>query len=281
MKNKLTALLLALLPLMLSGQVLDVTTNGVAITGPNSPNTQVTIQSTYVSGTNAQTFLRVQGNVQEGNGAAYLTLSNGYAGNTSAFTILEAHGALYWLHDNDPTYPYTLRGMANGTPLEFFGNSSSGGIVGSITTTSATTSYNTTSDRRLKTHIRDLPGSGAIVDALRPRLFDWKNGGKDNYGFVAQELYAVFPQAVTKGDDDPEKVTRQWSMDAAKLVPVLTAEIKDLRARVAALEAATAKQTDAMAHLAQQFAALRTQLAENQPRPTAAHLASASNSATR
>jgi hypothetical protein len=170
-----------------------------------------------------------------------------------------------------------MRAKGNGTPLEFFGHSASGGIVGSITTDASSTYYNTTSDRRLKTHIRDLPGSGAIVDALRPRLFDWKSGGKDTYGFVAQELYAVFPQAVTKGDDDPEKITRQWSMDAAKLVPVLTAEIKDLRARVAALEATTTKQSEAMAGLAQQFAALRTEVAEQKQNPAARHLASSLN----
>jgi len=114
-----------------------------------------------------------------------------------------------------------------------------GGVqVGSINLTSSSTSYNTSSDGRLKTNIRDLTGSGAIIDALRPRLFDWKTGDKNTYGFVAQEVYPIFPQAVTKGDDDPDVITHQWGIDQAKMVPVLTAEVKSLRARVATLEAA-------------------------------------------
>jgi len=94
--------------------------------------------------------------------------------------------------------------------------------------------------------VRDLTAadSGRIIDALRPRWFDWKGSdenGRGIMGFVAQEAYAVDPSisktgAVTKGDDG-EEITQQWAMDAAKLVPVLVAELKALRARVAQLEA--------------------------------------------
>jgi hypothetical protein len=110
--------------------------------------------------------------------------------------------------------------------------------VGTITTTLTATAYNTSSDYRLKTNIRDLTGSGAIIDAIQPRLYDWKTGQKDTYGFVAQEVFAVFPQAVSQGDDNPDTITKQWALDYSKLVPVLTAELKSLRARVAQLEAA-------------------------------------------
>jgi hypothetical protein len=148
------------------------------------------------------------------------------------------------------------------------------GAVGSIVTSGSATAYNTASDVRLKTNIRDLPRSGEIVDALRPRLFDWRTGEKNTYGFVAQEVDAVFPQAVTRGDDDPEHIARQWSMDASKLVPVLTAEIKSLRSRVAALEAARAGETSAIADLSRQLAALRTEVAARPYRASAASLVS-------
>ena len=46
----------------------------------------------------------------------------------------------------------------------------------------------------------------------------------------------MFDQAVTAGDNNPDTIEKQWAVDASKLVPVLVAEIKALRARVAALE---------------------------------------------
>ena len=126
---------------------------------------------------------------------------------------------------------------------------STAAVIGSIArvTTTDAVAYNTTSDGRLKTNVRDFTAedSGRIIDGLRPRWFDWKNSdenGKGIIGFLAQEEHAVSPAlarmgAVTVGDDDPETVSKQWAVDSGKLVPVLVAEIKSLRARLAALEA--------------------------------------------
>jgi len=41
---------------------------------------------------------------------------------------------------------------------------------------------------------------------------------------------------VTVGDDDPTTISRQWARSDAALVPVVVAELKSLRARVAELE---------------------------------------------
>ena len=122
------------------------------------------------------------------------------------------------------------------------------GSVNRVGTTNAV-AYNTTSDGRLKTNVRDFIGadSGRIIDGRRPRWFDWKeakdSSAKNVIGFIAQEENAVDPAlarigAVRVGDDDPSTITHQWAVDPAKLVPVLTAEVKSLRARVATLEAA-------------------------------------------
>jgi len=110
----------------------------------------------------------------------------------------------------------------------------SGTERGSITSDGANTAYNTSSDARLKTNIRDY-SPGALIDSLQPRIFDWKSGQKDSIGFVAQELHAVYPQAVTAGDDG-EEIEQSWGVDFSKLVPLLVAEVKSLRARVARLE---------------------------------------------
>jgi len=117
--------------------------------------------------------------------------------------------------------------------------------VGGIQVTTTSTVYATTSDGRLKTNIRDYTGedSGPIMDALRPRRYDWKSGQTDHVGFIAQELNEVDPLlarigAVTVGDSNPTDITDQWQRSDQALVPILVAEIKSLRARVAQLEAA-------------------------------------------
>jgi hypothetical protein len=93
--------------------------------------------------------------------------------------------------------------------------------------------YNVTSDARLKDNIADAADAGSKVDALQVRQFDWKETGNHvDYGFVAQELHQVAPQAVSKPDDDE----KMWSVDYSKLVPMLVKEIQSLRARVAQLE---------------------------------------------
>ena len=117
------------------------------------------------------------------------------------------------------------------------------GTVGSIAASGLATAYNTSSDARLKTNFRDFTDSdaGAIIDGLRPRWFDWKSGARDSVGFIAQEENAVSPVlarigAVTVGDDDPTAIKRQWQRSDSALVPIIVAEVKALRVRVAALE---------------------------------------------
>lgn len=95
---------------------------------------------------------------------------------------------------------------------------------GSVSIAGAVTSFNTSSDINLKTNWRSFD-SGAIVDAIETWLFDWKEGGSA-YGVLAQDVFEVFPDAVTPGET--------WQVDYSKFVPLLLAEVKDLRRRLAA-----------------------------------------------
>ena len=107
--------------------------------------------------------------------------------------------------------------------------------VGSISVTSSATSYNTSSDQRLKDNIVDAPSASDDIDAIQVRSFDWKaDGSHQKYGMVAQELQSVAPEAVS-GDADSEDM---MGVDYSKLVPMLVKEIQSLRARVAQLEGA-------------------------------------------
>jgi len=108
-----------------------------------------------------------------------------------------------------------------------------GGLIGSITTNGVTTSYNTSSDQRLKENIVDAPSASDDIDAIQVRSFDWKaDGSHQKYGMVAQELQGVAPEAVS-GDADSEDM---MGVDYSKLVPMMLKEIQSLRARVAQLE---------------------------------------------
>jgi len=105
--------------------------------------------------------------------------------------------------------------------------------VGSIVTTSTTTTYNTSSDQRLKENIVDAPSASDDIDAIQVRSFDWKaDGSHQKYGMVAQELQGVVPEAVT-GDADSDEM---MGVDYSKLVPMIIKEIQSLRREVAALK---------------------------------------------
>jgi hypothetical protein len=109
----------------------------------------------------------------------------------------------------------------------------SGVTVGSIKTNGYTTSYNTSSDERLKENITDAQDASAVIDGIQVRQFDWKADGEhQRYGMIAQELDTVAPEAVTKGETEDD----MWSVDYSKLVPMLVKEIQDLRKRVEELE---------------------------------------------
>jgi hypothetical protein len=109
----------------------------------------------------------------------------------------------------------------------------SGSGVGSITTNGTNTFYNTSSDARLKENITGADDAANLIDALQVRKFDWKsNGTHERYGFVAQELVEVAPEAVHQPEDEDQMM----GVDYSKLVPMLVKEIQSLRARVAQLE---------------------------------------------
>lgn len=126
---------------------------------------------------------------------------------------------------------YQTNNVANRHHMAF---SNPNGVVGSISTNASATSYNTSSDERLKENIEDAGDSGADIDAIRVAQFDWKAGGDhQEYGFIAQELVKVAPYAVSH---DPEDADASWGVDYSKLVPMMMKEIQMLRERVKALE---------------------------------------------
>jgi hypothetical protein len=129
-------------------------------------------------------------------------------------------------------------------PCRFF--NAAGGSVGSIQTTNLATSYATSSDYRLKTNVVAMTGALDKVDALNPCKYTWIADASDGEGFIAHELQSVIPHAVTgtKDDVDEHGNILPQGVDYSRVVPTLTAAIKELKAiveaqaaRIAALEA--------------------------------------------
>ena len=112
-------------------------------------------------------------------------------------------------------------------------NGSAAVFAGSISVNGNVTSYTSVSDQRLKENIQDSDSASSLIDSLQVRKFDWKTDQThQRYGFIAQELVTVAPEAVHQ----PEDTEQMMAVDYSKLVPMLVKEIQSLRQRVAQLE---------------------------------------------
>ena len=100
--------------------------------------------------------------------------------------------------------------------------------------------YNVTSDRRLKSEIQPAASALDNLAAIQVRAYKWtETDYQINYGFVAQELNEVAPDAVKEGDYG-EEITNAWAVDNSKLVPLLTKALQEAIARIETLEAKVA-----------------------------------------
>lgn len=54
-------------------------------------------------------------------------------------------------------------------------------------------------------------------------------------GVVAQDLYKIYPQAVSVGGDNP--ATQPWAVDYGRLTPLLVRAIQEQQAEIEALKA--------------------------------------------
>ena len=111
--------------------------------------------------------------------------------------------------------------------------------VGTITTNGSTTSYNTSSDYRLKEDIVDIEGSIERLKDLKPVNFKWKSDGTRVDGFIAHEAQEVVPEAVTGTKDavDEDGNPEYQGIDQSKLVPLLTKALQEAVTKIEALEA--------------------------------------------
>jgi len=137
-------------------------------------------------------------------------------------------------------YNFELAG-STGNRIRFYTSAGgSGATVGSITVSTTATAYNTSSDYRLKDNAQPLTGSGAFIDALQPKTWDWKDGGGKGVGFIAHEVQEISPGSVVGAKDavdaEGNPVMQAMEYGSAEFIANIVAELQSLRARVAQLE---------------------------------------------
>ena len=157
---------------------------------------------------------------------------------TDGASIIEAHGA----NMDRPLLTKTATTNSNYSLMCQNDN----GTVGSISTAGSGTSFNTSSDYRLKENVVNLTGGISRLKTLKPKRFNFKADASTILdGFLAHEVTAV-PEAifgVKDAVDSDDKIIPQ-GLDYSRLVPLLTAalqeavtKIETLETKVAALEA--------------------------------------------
>ena len=108
---------------------------------------------------------------------------------------------------------------SDGTLVTFRRGSSS--TVGSISVATTGTTYNTTSDRKLKENIELISDGKEKLMLMKASTFNFiaDKEKQKMHGFVAQEMKEIIPEAVT-GDDI-------LNMDYGRITPILVAALQD------------------------------------------------------
>lgn len=110
--------------------------------------------------------------------------------------------------------------------------------VGSISIGTSSTSYNTTSDYRLKENLTAITDGIYRLKQLKPRRFNFIGNADVVDGFIAHEAKEVIPESVTGEKDEvlPNGDPVYQGIDQAKIVPLLTAALQEAISKIEQLE---------------------------------------------
>ena len=125
--------------------------------------------------------------------------------------------------------------LGTGTPFIKFANQND--FIGSITGAPSNVAYNTSSDRDLKNNIVDASSQLDTIKAIQVREYDWKIDSHHDLGVIAQELYELIPNVVTKGvESDDNGRSMPWSVDYGRLTPYLVKAIQEQQEQIETLK---------------------------------------------
>ncbi len=142
------------------------------------------------------------------------------------------------------------------TPIVFL--NAAGGAVGTVITSGSATAYNTSSDQRLKENIK--PSVAGLDRLMKIPVKDFNFIVEPKLrvqGFIAQELYGIYPEAVRTNGDNGKAPLKSgetpWQVDYGRLTPLLVKAVQELKAanddQAAELTAVKAQNQDLMRRL--------------------------------
>jgi hypothetical protein len=236
--------------------VLGLTGSGAIsiATGTNTAGAQVTIGSTSLTAVNIKggqtnietTTLNLNTN---GTGNTLIGWENGatYTTNTIKGRSLLGGGS-----DNFPSALINVSTLStsirDGIAIKAAGQNSlwycvwlnqSGTVIGKIEGDGTTVVYSSVSDRRLKKDVVPMENILDKIMLLKPCDYNWISNNKSSFGFIAQEVFEVFPKMYIEArnsdgniDEPCDKDTGvpcHYGIDYGKFTPYIVKAIQEIK----------------------------------------------------
>jgi cytoskeletal protein CcmA (bactofilin family) len=152
-----------------------------------------------------------------------------FFGTTGAPNGTSVYGSAFITNSSNRKTLFQATSTTASSTMQAFFNPN--GLVGTIATSGSATSYNTSSDYRLKEDLQDFNGL-EMISNIPVYDYKWKVDESRSYGVMAHELQEVLPNAVS-GEKDAEEMQ---GVDYSKIVPLLVKSIQELKAEIELLK---------------------------------------------
>jgi len=200
--------------------------------GDNTPNAEVVV------GNGSQILLKTANSTRmlvDSSGDIYIGKTSG-GQNEVGVKIESSAGAILATRSGAVAGIFT-RKSTDGEVIRIMGGTAT---LGTISISGSSTSYNTSSDYRLKENEVAISDGIERLKQLKPYRFNFKtDADKIVDGFFAHEVSSIVPEAIQGKKDavDSEGNPEYQGIDQAKLVPLLTSALQEAITKIETLEA--------------------------------------------
>lgn len=225
---------------------LSALTGYVKANGSSAVTASATIPNSDVSGLGTMST-QAANNVAITGGSVNGTTIGASTRSTGKFTSIDANNGIVASNGTSITASNSTGGDGG---LKLYGTSNNtnasiarfygwdGSQTGSIRTYVNVTTYDTSSDQRLKEDI-GVATDMSVIDNTVIHDFTWKHNGSVDRGVFAQEAYLVKPSAIAVGEDsltESGSLAVPWGVDYSKYIPDLIVYCQQLKKRNEELE---------------------------------------------
>jgi trimeric autotransporter adhesin len=177
--------------------------------------------------------------LSDGDGNPRIVVDDAGLTEIGAGTVTSGSGLLQLRTSDNNRLIETQNGTATDSTYHHYFKNNAGTMVGNIICSSSATTYNTSSDYRLKENVTPLIGALDRLNQLNPSRFNFIADSTNTVdGFLAHEVSGIVPEAITGDKDavDADGNPEYQSIDQSKLVPLLVAAIQELKVEIDTLK---------------------------------------------